>query len=58
MNPTSYEALMRNPEVLQALLQQARRERAAAVHRYLIRPIARLFAPLEWRGVSGRPSPG
>ena len=44
MNPITYEALQRNPELLQALLRRARRERAEAVHRLIIEPIKSLFA--------------
>jgi hypothetical protein len=44
VNPITYEALQRNPELLQALLRQARRERAEAVHRLIIiEPIKSLF---------------
>jgi hypothetical protein len=43
VNPITYEALCRNPELLQALLRQARRERAEAVHRLIIEPIKSLF---------------
>jgi hypothetical protein len=43
VNPITYEALQRNPELLQALLRQARRERAEAVHRLIIEPIMSLF---------------
>jgi hypothetical protein len=43
MDPLTYEALTRNPELLQAILQQAHRERAEAMHRLIVAPIARLF---------------
>lgn len=43
MDPLNYERVNRNPELVRALMDQARRERAEAVHRLLIAPIARLF---------------
>ena len=43
MDPITYEAVTRNPELLRALMQQAHRERAEAVHRLLIEPIRRRF---------------
>jgi hypothetical protein len=43
MDPLTYEAVNRNPELLQTFLQQARRERAEAVHRLIIVPILKLL---------------
>jgi hypothetical protein len=43
MDPLTYESLTRNPELVRALMEQARRERAAAVHRLLVEPLAKLF---------------
>jgi hypothetical protein len=43
MDPLTFEALSRNPELIRALIEQARRERAAAVHRLIVQPIKRLF---------------
>jgi hypothetical protein len=43
MDPLSFEALSRNPELIRALIEQAHRERAAAVHRLIVQPIKRLF---------------
>jgi hypothetical protein len=43
MDPLTYESINRNPELIQALIRQARRERAAAVHRLIVDPIRRLF---------------
>ena len=43
MNPITYEDIRKNPELLHTLSLQARRERAQAVHRLIIEPIARLF---------------
>ncbi len=44
MEAFSYEAFQRNPELLQALLLQARRERAEAMHRLVVSPFQRLFS--------------
>ena len=43
MDPLSFEALTRNPEIIRALMRQAHRERAAAVHRLIVDPIKSLF---------------
>jgi hypothetical protein len=43
MDPLTYETLHRNPALLDSLLQQARRERAEAVHRLLVLPVRRLL---------------
>jgi hypothetical protein len=47
MEAFSYEAFQRNPELLAALLQQARRERAEAMHRLIVAPLTRLFLSHE-----------
>ena len=39
------EALRRNPELLEALVQRAHRERAEAMHRLIFVPIKKLFSP-------------
>jgi hypothetical protein len=39
----TYHDLRQHPETLDALLLQARRERAAAVHRLLVLPLKRLL---------------
>lgn len=44
MDPITFESLSRNPELMRALMEQARRERALAVHRLIIEPIKRLFS--------------
>jgi hypothetical protein len=44
MDPLTYEALRRNPELVRILMRQARRERAHAVHRLIIESIRKLFA--------------
>ena len=47
MDPITYEALMKNPELLEALQLQAHRERSYAMHRLLVAPVvarlSRLF---------------
>jgi hypothetical protein len=43
MDPLTFENVTRNPELIRALLEQARRERAEAMHRLIIEPIKRLF---------------
>jgi hypothetical protein len=43
MDPLNFEMVNRNPELVRALVEQARRERAEAVHRLLVAPIVRLF---------------
>jgi hypothetical protein len=45
MEPLTFEALTRNPELVDALVAQAHRERAEAVHRLIIEPIKSLFTP-------------
>ena len=52
MDPLNYEMVNRNPELVRALQEQARRERAEAVHRLLIAPIARLFGPRHAAGTN------
>jgi hypothetical protein len=43
MDPLTFEAATRNPELVRALMAQARRERAQAMHRLIIQPLKRLF---------------
>jgi hypothetical protein len=43
MDPLTFEAVTRNPEIMRALMEQARRERAAAVHRLIVESIKSLF---------------
>ena len=43
MKPLTFEAATRNPELIRALMTQARRERAEAVHRLIVKPIMSLF---------------
>ena len=43
MGTPTYRELVENPELLAALHAQARRERAAAFHRYIIAPVRSLF---------------
>ena len=43
MDPLTFEAFTRNPELVQALMRQAHRERAEAVYRFIVEPIKSLF---------------
>jgi hypothetical protein len=43
MEPLTFEAVTRNPELMQALMRRARRERAEAVYRFIVEPIKSLF---------------
>ena len=43
MEPITYEAVQRNPELLQALIDKAHQERAETVHRLIVQPIKALF---------------
>ena len=43
MDPLTFEAVTRNPELIRALMAQARRERAEAVYRLIVEPIKSLF---------------
>ena len=43
MKPLTYEAVQKHPELLQALIRRAHRERAEAVHRLLIAPVQAFF---------------
>jgi hypothetical protein len=46
MNPLTFEAVSRNPDLIRALMKQAHRERAQAVHRLIVEPIKSLFKSL------------
>jgi hypothetical protein len=43
MDPLTFENITRNPELIRALMTQARRERAAAMDRLVFQPIRRFF---------------
>jgi hypothetical protein len=43
MKPLTFDAVTRDPELIQALIRQAHRERAEAVYRLIVQPIASLF---------------
>jgi len=43
MEPLTFEAVIRNPELMQALIRQARRERAEAVYRFIVEAVKSLF---------------
>ena len=45
MKTLTFEAVTRNPELLQALIRRARRERAEAIYRFIVEPIKSLFTP-------------
>ena len=55
MEPLTYEALSRNPKLIEALMEQARRERAEAMHRLIVEPIKRLFRRHATRANLGHP---
>jgi hypothetical protein len=44
MDPITFESLARNPDLVRALMAQARRERAEAFHRLVVLPIKRLLS--------------
>jgi len=43
MDSITFKAVSRNPELMQALIRRAHRERAEAVHRFIVEPIKSLF---------------
>jgi hypothetical protein len=43
MDPITFETITHNPELIRTLMEQARRERAEAIHRLLVEPLRRLF---------------
>ena len=43
MDPLTFEAVTRNPELIRALMTEAHRERARDVHRLIIEPIKSLL---------------
>ncbi len=51
MEPLTHEALEHNPDLLRRLLQDARRERAEAVHRLISGAFRALFARPRRRAV-------
>ena len=44
MSPLTFEAVTRDPELMQALIRRAHRERAEAIYRFLVEPIKSLFS--------------
>jgi len=44
MDPLTFEAFTRNPDTVRAMTAQARRERAEAIHRFIVEPIKSLFS--------------
>jgi hypothetical protein len=55
MDPLTFETVTSNPELIRALMEQARRERAEAVHRLIVEPIKRLFRGHAARTHLGHP---
>ncbi|HEY7240210.1 MAG TPA: hypothetical protein VH600_13645 [Burkholderiales bacterium] len=47
MDPITFEAYTRNPELKQALIRQARRERAEAIYCFVLEPIKSLFTKVR-----------
>jgi hypothetical protein len=43
MDPLTFEAITRNPELIRALMTQAHRERAHEVHRLIVEPVKSLL---------------
>ena len=43
MKPLTFEAVTRDPELMQRLVRQAHRERAEAIYRLIVEPIKSLF---------------
>jgi hypothetical protein len=51
VDPLTFEAVTKNPELLRTLMAQARRERAQAMHRLIVEPIKSFFK--SWRHAPG-----
>jgi hypothetical protein len=43
MKLPTFEAVTRDPELMQALIRRAHRERAEAVYRFIVEPLKSLF---------------
>ena len=43
MEPLTFDAYVRDPELGRALIRQAHRERAEAIYRFIVEPIKSLF---------------
>jgi hypothetical protein len=43
MEPLTFQAVSRDPELMQALVRQAHRERAEAIYRFIVEPVKSLF---------------
>ena len=43
MKPLTFEAVTRDPELMQTLIRRAHRERAEAIYRLVVEPIMSLF---------------
>ena len=44
MKPLTFEVFLRDPELKQKLVRQARLERAEAIYRFIVEPIKSLFS--------------
>ena len=44
MKSLTFEAVTRDPELMQGLIRQAHRERAEAIYRFIVEPIKSLFS--------------
>jgi hypothetical protein len=44
MKPLTFEAVTRDPELMQRLIRQAHRERAEAIYRFIVEPVKSLFS--------------
>jgi hypothetical protein len=49
MEPLTYEAVTRNPELMRTLIRRAHRERAEAIYRFIVEPIKSLLTPGGYR---------
>ena len=43
MKPLTFDAVTRDPELMERLIRQARRERAEAIYRFIVEPVTSLF---------------
>jgi len=43
MKPLTFEAVTRDPELMERLIRQAHRERAKAIYRFIVEPLKSLF---------------
>jgi len=43
MKPLTFDAVTRDPELMQRLVRQAHRERTEAIYRFIVEPLKSLF---------------